>query len=274
MDDSPLNYSGLQYDGAARQSPHAPGEIWSATNHSIARAERQVRRRLFPSDDEPPAALREGERVAADLPGQPAVGADHVRRPAAPVDLGSTMVDSRDAMLAGDLLRFGGANQVELWDGLRRPWPRRDREHYQRRRRRPAPGWISPVADDEATVTFAATDVGASVRPTDLEVFVGDYEARRRRSPTPSRHGHRRHRQFVPARTTSSPRRPATARSGSPAPCSPGGDPRVPLRFNLASGANGAIATGDGERLDALIDDTESTQLGLAHRRRHGPPCR
>ena len=49
----------------------------------------------------------------------------------------ATMLDARDAMLAADRMRFGGANQTELWARVRPARHRRAARSTQRRRQRP-----------------------------------------------------------------------------------------------------------------------------------------
>ena len=93
-------------------------------------------------------------------------------------------------------------------------------------------------------------------------VYTGDYEARI--SPTADNDpetGTPRRCGSSPAPTGSSRRRRGPGRSGSPGRSARRGRAvvDVPSRRNLASGHNGAQAAGDGINLDALIDDTEST---------------
>ena len=50
MNDSPLNYSNLEYDGNGTTSPHADGEIWSAVNFDISEALNDKYDARFPSN--------------------------------------------------------------------------------------------------------------------------------------------------------------------------------------------------------------------------------
>ena len=92
-----------------------------------------------------------------------------------------TFLDARDAILAADVMRFGGANQDILWRGFARrgfgvnasvaakgdqPATGDDQ---------PVPSWESPL-EAEATLTFVCQDQAGN--PVDPEVFVGQHEAR------------------------------------------------------------------------------------------------
>ena len=148
MNDSPLNFSDLEYDGNGTTSPHADGEIWSATNYDIGQALNAKYDAEFPSSDQA-LQLRcaKGELPADECPGN--------RRWAQIMFDGflltptsSTMVDSRDAMLAADLLRFDGANQAELWSSFARRGLGETASSSSDADRQPTPGWSSPLADE------------------------------------------------------------------------------------------------------------------------------
>ena len=82
----PLNFSDIGYDITHAQV-HADGEIWSATNYDIRQAlVDEVQRRLPGVRRRPPARLRRRHQPAEPVPGQPALGAAHVRR--VPADAG------------------------------------------------------------------------------------------------------------------------------------------------------------------------------------------
>ena len=123
------------------------------------------------------------------------------------------MLDARDAYLAADVMRFGGANQTELWHAFAAA------RHGQRRARAttnddsdPTPSFESP-AETNATVTFNAIAPDEGNAAVKAKIYVGKYEA--------ARHADRRHRSGDgrwrhgevrrPGRTTSSSRRRATA---------------------------------------------------------------
>jgi len=109
-----LNFSDMGYDVTGPQV-HADGEIWSATNFRIRKALIERYDKQYPADDVElqrdcansgmPASRCPGNRRWIQL-----VFDAYLLMPTAP-----SMVQARDAQLAADLMRFGGANQKELW---------------------------------------------------------------------------------------------------------------------------------------------------------------
>ncbi|HEX2498516.1 MAG TPA: M36 family metallopeptidase, partial [Actinomycetes bacterium] len=171
-----------------------------------------------------------------------------------------SMVDSRNAMLAADMIRFGGANQDILWNAFAKRGLGEGAVSNGAGDPNPTPSFTSPHAD-EATVTFRPVDESGAVIPN-AKLFVGHYQAR-----------------AVPVADTDA----GTALSNvvSLVPGSydfivqaPGRglvrqslslgagqvrDMPVLMRVNLASSAAGATASGDGINLARLIDDDEAT---------------
>jgi len=170
-----------------------------------------------------------------------------------------SMLDARDALLAADVIRFGGANQDLLWNVFAAYGFGKNASSNGSNDGDPVPSFESDYASN-ATVTFKAVG-DADGHPAQL--FVGDYEAR-----------------AVPVADTD----PATPLSDT-FTIVPGtysfvarGDgfgtarltvelkPRqvrdlpVNMPRNLASKSSGATAAGDGTGLDNLIDDTEATR--------------
>jgi extracellular elastinolytic metalloproteinase len=166
----------------------------------------------------------------------------------------TSMLSARDAYLAADRMRFGGANQAELWNAFAKRGMGESASTDTNEDDQPTPGFDSPLAQN-ATVTFATGSAPASI-------YVGRYEAR-----------------ATPLADTD----PATA-LGATAKLVPGtydvlvrapgyGLRRFTLKVaagqtltqtyalapNVASKRQGASASGDGTNLDDLIDDTEST---------------
>ena len=103
-----------------------------------------------------------------------------------PPDGEVSMLEARDALLAADMLRFGGANQAELWDAFARrgfgdgasstnPGDAGDiggdTDDPQ-----PVASFSSPLRSDETTLTFKPTADQSGV-PVEAELYVGDYEA-------------------------------------------------------------------------------------------------
>ena len=170
---SGLNFSDIGYDFVGAQV-HADGEIWSATNFDI-------RRLLIGKYGSGSQALQtecaDGKRPPQQCPGNRRWIALYydamVLMPIAP-----SMLDARNAILAADMARFGGANQDELWyafatRGLRRS--RRSlstgttRSRGRRSTRRGTtrrPFGSAPSRGDEGNA------------PINANVYVGHYEAR------------------------------------------------------------------------------------------------
>jgi len=120
MNQSPLNFSNMGYDPFFDQAGgftpvHADGEIWSATNFDIRQALIDKYNATHPASD---AAVQrrcaEGRKAPEDCPGNrrwaQLMYDAYLLMPSAP-----TMLQARDAYLAADMMRFGGANQNELW---------------------------------------------------------------------------------------------------------------------------------------------------------------
>jgi extracellular elastinolytic metalloproteinase len=267
MNKSPLTYGELEYDGNGLTSPHANGEIWSATNFDIFSSLGRKYDATHPtSDAELQRSCARGERDSGDCPGNRRwnqIQFDSFLL----MPQGSSMVDSRDAMLAADMMRFDGANQNELWDAFsKRGLGLGANSHFAgfdgdgddlRDDLNALPAFDSPLRGDEALVTFRAP---AGV--TDMEVFVGQYEARA--VPVADNRGDTvlgDTASFVPGTYELTVRAPGfgihrftlTTRDGERRAV------ELPLRRNLASAANGGVATGDGVNLQRIIDDTEAT---------------
>jgi hypothetical protein len=247
-DVNPLNLSDVAYDIVGEQV-HADGEIWSTTNFDI--------RDLF-LDRYPKTGYQDGVDCADGI--KPVATCEGNRRwvqimfdayllmPIAP-----TFLDARDAYLAADLIRFGGANQDILWRGFARRGFGQFASVIDNGDEEPVPSWESPL-EAEATLTFEAEDEAGN--PVDATVYVGNHEAR----VTPIDDVE----SFVP--------HPEGYVFVAKAPghgftrfwvkqLQPGENRTITIRFaeNWASAANGATATGDGVNHGNLIDETEST---------------
>jgi extracellular elastinolytic metalloproteinase len=262
-----LNFSDVGYDLPGPQV-HADGEIWSATNFDIRRLLIDKYGSRGRSHQQ---ACADGLRPAVECPGnrrwiQIVYDAYLLMTPT------PTMLSARDAYLAADMARFGGANQRELWRGFaRRGFGQSalvtDTEDFQ-----PKPAFDSPL-EDEATVTFRALAKDEGNAPVPASFYVGYYEGR----ATPIADTNPA---TVPAPSTlSDPSTlddvaPFTARTYELIAKAPGygnvrfraklkaGEDRtitVRMPTNWASRFKGAVASGDGTRLGDLIDDTEAT---------------
>jgi extracellular elastinolytic metalloproteinase len=257
MSKSPLNYSSIDYDFVGLQV-HASGEVWSATNFDIRSA---MIARYGAGTPALQKSCANGETPVTSCPGN--------RRWAqlmfdsfplmtfSPV----SMVDSRNAMLAADMIRFGGANQDILWNAFAKRGLGEGAVSNGAGDVDPTPSFTSPFAN-EATVTFRPVDENDAIVPG-AKLFVGDYQARAvpvadtdPGTPLTNQvqlvpgtysliaqalgHGH--------ARVTSFSVNPGQVR-----------DLQVKMRTNLASSGAGASASGDGINLARLIDDDEAT---------------
>jgi hypothetical protein len=260
MNDSPLNYSDLGFDLTGPEV-HADGEIWNAVNIDVRQAMMAKYDATFPSSD---ASLQhscaDGLMPADQCPGN--------RRWIQLVydaflliaSGNTTMLVARDAMIAADMTRFGGANQDLIWNAFARRGFGEFASTTGGGDSQAVPSFESPYSD-EAAVTFHPTDL-SGVPVAGAQLFVGDFEAR-----------------VVPVADTD----PATA-LGDTVRLVPGtyhliarangfGAERFTLTVkagqvrqfepslppNLASSSNGATTAGDGTDQGALIDDTEAT---------------
>ncbi|PRX69545.1 fungalysin metallopeptidase (M36) [Nonomuraea fuscirosea] len=254
MSKSPLNYSDLAYDIVGTQ-PHADGEIWSATQFDVRAA---FVKRYGQGSAKQQQACAEGRTPVGKCPGNRRWAQLSFDALLLMATGAVSYVDHRDALLAADAIRFGGANQDIMWRAFA--------EHGL------GDGAASNGANDaDATPSFvnpAGRNGSLQLKPLGeakgaaLRLYVGDYEGR-----------------VVPVADTD----PATP-LGDTVEMTPGqydfvvvgagfGHKRLkyavlpgvklplPLALtrNHASAANGAAATGDGVNQLRLIDDTEAT---------------
>jgi hypothetical protein len=245
-----LNFGSMGYDIVGPQV-HADSQIWSATNHDL----RSLLLDRYPSegkqrDLECAGGLRPADECPGNRRWMQLVFDAMLLMPTAP-----TMLDARDAYFAADLLRFDGDNQDLLWLGFAR---RGFGEHASvggTQDTDPVPSFESPM-HPETTLRFEAVAKDEDGQPVDALVFAGDYEAR----ATPLQ---------AVERFVASPEGynfVATAEGYGQVRffvenLEPGEDRTITIRFptNVASAAQGATATGDGDRHLDLIDDTEAT---------------
>ncbi|HEU5160941.1 MAG TPA: M36 family metallopeptidase [Streptosporangiaceae bacterium] len=253
MSKSPLNYSDIAYDLVGQQV-HADGEIWSATQFDIRNAFIQrygkgsasLQRRC--AQGQVPVTSCPGNRRWAQL----AFDALLLMASGA-----VSYVDHRDALLAADTIRFGGANQDIMWREFARHGLGSGAFSADQNAADPTPSFQSPTGAN-ATVTFRPSGEarGASVR-----LYVGDYEARAvpvaDTDPATTLGATFR---MVPGKYSfvavgagfGHKRFTADIRAGNRTL-----DPA--LARNLAAAANGATAAGDGVNQARLVDETEAT---------------
>ncbi|MBV9787024.1 MAG: M36 family metallopeptidase, partial [Chloroflexi bacterium] len=270
MNRSPLNFSNLGYDGNGSTSPHADGEIWSATNYEIRQALIAKYNSAFPASNQTlQRDCADGKKSVDQCPGNRRwIQLMHDAFLLMQSDV--SMDDARDAYLAADQMRFGGANQRELWRAFAQRGLGKDAFSVSGDDPDAMPSFESPL-DAPATITFRALAGNEGNRSVDAKVFVGQHEAR-----------------AVPIADTD-PSTPLVVSSSNVtlsnvAKFAPGtysfliqapgyGAARITKTFtagqtatltvylptNYASVTKGATASGQGIGLNNLIDDTETT---------------
>ncbi|MFC5823919.1 M36 family metallopeptidase [Nonomuraea insulae] len=254
MSKSPLNYSDIAYDIVGVQT-HADGEIWSATQFDVRAA---FVKRYGQGTAKQQRACADGRTAVDKCPGNrrwAQVSFDALLLMASgAVDY----VDHRDALLAADAIRFGGANQDIMWRAFAEHGLGGAAASTGPNDPDPTPSFVNPSGRNGSIQLKPLGEAkGAALR-----LYVGDYEAR-----------------VVPVADTD----PATP-LGDTVEMTPGvydfivagagfghqrlkyavlPGVRLPLPLalsrNQASAANGATATGDGVNQAKLIDDTEAT---------------
>jgi hypothetical protein len=110
----PLNFSDIGYDTPGPEV-HSDGEIWIAVNFDVRRALAAKYNAQFPESDRALQTLcADGAQPVSQCPGNrrwiQLLFDSFLLDPTNP-----TMVDARNSMLAADQMRFGSANQSELW---------------------------------------------------------------------------------------------------------------------------------------------------------------
>ena len=228
----PLNFSDIGYDVTGPEV-HADGEIWIAINFDISHALAAKYNAQFPESDQAlQTRCADGAAAGQPVPGQPALDPAAVRlvpaRPDRAVDGRRAQLDARrrpDAV-------FGGANQNELWRAFarrglgdfasstngtgraRRRVRHRTRSRTSGRRGRQRDGQVRRGQPPGAGAGGQRADLRRPLR--------GAHLAGRRHRSGHERAGGRSSTNNLDdtatsrrARTSSSPPRPATARSAS-----------------------------------------------------------
>jgi hypothetical protein len=173
-----LNFSNMGYDLTGPQV-HADGEIWSKVNFDIRKALSAKYDGKFPPDDtDLQIACANGELPPQSCPGNrrwiQLLFDAMLLMPTNP-----SMLQARDAQLAADLMRFGGANQKELWLEFARHGMGRNATSTNTTANTdtdPTPDF-EPIGTTPGTVTFTARRLNQNV-PVNARIFVGHYEAR------------------------------------------------------------------------------------------------
>ena len=262
MADSPLNYSDIDYDGNGTTSPHADGEIWSATQFDVRKAlvDKWQKLGFDATDAVLQAKCADAVLLTTACPGNrrwiQLIHDGFLLQPSA-----TSMLDSRDAIIAADKMRYDGANAKELWKAFAKRGMGTDAESASASDHDVEAGFQDPVGPN-GRIVFQAKGTGL---PEEIRVHVGAYEARTTpvavlaggkasaaRSFTPGTY-----RLFVVAPGFGHLRTTMTVTAGTTKTVT------LALRPNLASSAAGAEATGDGGGLEFLIDDSEGTNWAV-----------
>jgi hypothetical protein len=262
IDDNPLNYSDIGFDSPGVEV-HADGEIWNGTMYEVRQALVEKYDAAYPSSDE--ALQLRCARATADSTPLPSDQCPGNRRwvqlmfDGFLLQQGATsMLDARDAMLAADRMRYGGANQQVIWDAFARRGMGVDASTPNADSGDPKPGFASPLTKS-GQVTFTNRDEVVG------KVYIGDYEARATpvadtdpSTELPASVG------FAPGTYRVLFVAPGHGMTRSTMTVAAGRRPTVRLQAdrNLASAANGAsVVAASAGSLNAasLIDDTEAT---------------
>jgi extracellular elastinolytic metalloproteinase len=260
LNDNPLNYSDLGYDLTGPEV-HADGEIWNGTQV-------EARQAFLDRYGAGSTALRqscaEGSTPVTQCPGD--------RRWIQLVydawllmaNGDVSMLDARDAMLAADQMRFGGADQDLLWNTFAKRGLGEGASTITNADTDAVPSFASPRANN-GTIRFQAVDENGGPVPN-TQFFVGDYQGRAvpiadSDASTPRSDSAA----FAPGDYKLLFRAPGHGMTRLTAHVAAGSTQtvRATLPTNLASSASGASATGDGVDLPFLIDDDEATTWGV-----------
>lgn len=251
---NPLNYSDVGFDLTGPEV-HADGEIWNAVNFDVRKAfvdrygagGASLRRSC--ADGSTPVTRCPGDRRWIQL----------VYDAWLLMAQGSvSMLDARDAMLAADQIRFGGANQSLIWNAFARRGFGVDASSNGPGDTDPTPSFASPFAHN-GSVRFVPSGDASGI--DDLRVFVGDYQARAMpAADTDPATGLPDVAGMVPGGYNFVAQAPGFGATRFTVHVRPG-QQRVHVRMdrNLASGSNGASASGDGVDTAGLIDDDEGS---------------
>jgi hypothetical protein len=259
-----LNFSDMGYDVVGPQV-HADGEIWSATNFGIRKLLIEKYNRSYPVwDRELQTECANGETPPQRCPGNrrwiQLVFDAYLLMPTNP-----SMLQARDAMLAADLMRFGGANQDEIWLGFAKRGfgaGATSSNTTANTDTDPTPDF-KPVGTKSATVTFEAKSGHTTI--TTARIFVGHYEGRvspiADTNPATTGQNLDEVAEFAPGTYEFVANAPGYGHVRFRETFKGGHSEKVRIQFseNLASLTNGATATGDGTTLNNLIDDQEAT---------------
>jgi extracellular elastinolytic metalloproteinase len=183
----PLNFSDVGFDTPGNEV-HSDGEIWVAVNFDVRQALAQKYNAQYPANDT--ALLKScanGQVAPQYCPGQrrwfQLVYDSFLLDPPNP-----NMIVARDNILAADVLRFGGANKVEIWTAFARRGfgagafsttpPGSFNQTQTHSDTDPTPDFaLPPDIGGNATITFDVAAKEGGGTPV-ARIFVGHFESR------------------------------------------------------------------------------------------------
>jgi extracellular elastinolytic metalloproteinase len=269
LNKNPLQYGDVGYDVTGAEV-HADGEVWSAAMFNVRRQLVAKYNGTYPETDKAlQARCANAKTPSSPLPPERCPGGRRWIQLMFDSFLlqesATSMLDARDAYLAADLMRFGGANATAIWNGFAQNGMGANASSTSTDDEDPKPGYTSPKAT-EGTLSFTATDYSTTSRvPAKGRIYIGDYEARATpvadTDPATSLPSSLK---MVPGtyhvvfagKGYGLKKFTATVTAGKTTSRS------IHLTKNLASATNGAVVDGASAgslNADKLLDDTEST---------------
>ena len=261
MNDSPLNYSDLGYDGNGATSPHADGEIWSASNFDVRQALVDKWNSKYPyTNKNLQYDCADGLLPVDRCPGNRR-WIQNMFTGFLLQDAAAGMPAAAEAQILADRQLNGGpgkpnSNEKEMWAAYAKRGLGENSDEGG------TPDWTTPLDDNERSVQFRAVPVDGGGVPGEMFVYVGHFSARTVEAASAKSGQPSAVRKFVPGTYDFVARADGYGHYRFSHTITEGTDVLtidVPMRKNLASVANGAEASGDGGNFEALIDDTEET---------------
>ncbi len=173
IDKNPLNYSDYGFDGTGPEV-HADGEIWNGTQWEVRQALVEKYDAQFDYEDK--ALQLRCASTRDDLSPLPADQCPGNRRwlqlmfDSFLLQQGATsMLDARDAMLAADQMRFGGADKAVMWQAFARRGMGKAASVTDADDHEPTPSFAAALTPN-APITFETASPS--------KIYVGTYEAR------------------------------------------------------------------------------------------------
>jgi hypothetical protein len=260
LNKNPLNYSDLGFDLTGPEV-HADGEIWNGTQVELRQA---FIDRYGLGSKALRASCDTGKTDVTSCPGSRRWIQLIYDAWLLMANGDVSMLDARNAMLAADQMRFGGADLALMWNVFAHRGMGEGASSNTNSDDQAVPSFASPMAAN-GTVRFQAVD-GHGNAVSNAQFFVGDYQDRAvpvadSDASTPLADSA----MLTPGDYHLVFQAPGHGMKRLTVHMSAGSKltVRTTLPTNLASAASGATATGDGVDLPLLIDDDESTTWGV-----------